>query len=572
MSSSKSGFRYAWATACLLAGTVCLLALSSSPAAAGTFTALTCHDSAGDGVGTQGWSVGSATGQYITYSANCANGSQGWFGLGMGPNPTANYYNGDGNTMTYSVPTGLSIISYSLQLHAFGGPCTIQSGQCADGFGDVYVNHTGQSDPNYDYRNLGYGAQETTVSVGGLSGVNYVNVGVGCDPGQDLSYPCPGSNSGGPEAEALVSSGSFTLHDSTVPSVANVSGSLIAQGVLSGTDTISFTASDSGGGVYSATVLVDGQQVVREVPNTNEGVCANLTPSSPTMTFTSPQPCPSAENISIPVNTSKLSAGQHHLQVTIEDAAGEEATAYDGLITVGGPSSGSPGVIGPGSPAALRGAPNGTNASDQAKLTARWARTPKTALTEHYGAREHITGTLTTTAGQPITGALLDVYATPDYQGAHPQSLGTTQTSATGAWTLTLPATISSATLSFAYRSHVNDTVAVATVALKLSVHAGLTLHVAPRVTSVGRKIYFSGTLHGAPIPSGGKQLVLEASSGAEWIQFDTIGTDAKGRYHASYRFKFPGPVTYHFRVVSPYESNFPFLDGISNKVAIHEL
>ena len=77
--------------------------------------------------------------------------------------------------------------------------------------------------------------------------------------------------------------------------------------------------------------------------------------------------------------------------------------------------------------------------------------------------------------------------------------------------------------------------------------------------------------LHGGPIPEGGKQLVLEATSGGEWVQFNTIRTDAKGRYHSSYRFKFPGPVTYHFRVLSRYEADFPFLDGTSNTVTVHE-
>jgi hypothetical protein len=64
---------------------------------------------------------------------------------------------------------------------------------------------------------------------------------------------------------------------------------------------------------------------------------------------------------------------------------------------------------------------------------------------------------------------------------------------------------------------------------------------------------------------------VLEASSGGEWVQFDTISTGAKGRFRASYRFKFPGPVTYRFRVLSRYEADFPFRDGTSNVVGVHE-
>jgi hypothetical protein len=125
--------------------------------------------------------------------------------------------------------------------------------------------------------------------------------------------------------------------------------------------------------------------------------------------------------------------------------------------------------------------------------------------------------------------------------------------------------------LRLVYYSHVNDTVPAATATLTLRVHAGLTLRVTPHGASVGRRIYFSGVLHGTPIPPGGKQLVLEASSGGEWVQFNTIRTDARGRYHASYRFRYPGPVTYRFRVLSRYEADFPFLDGTSSSIAVHE-
>jgi hypothetical protein len=96
-------------------------------------------------------------------------------------------------------------------------------------------------------------------------------------------------------------------------------------------------------------------------------------------------------------------------------------------------------------------------------------------------------------------------------------------------------------------------------------------LRIAPRVTSVGGTIHFSGVVHGTPMPPGGKQLVLEASSGGEWIEFRTIRTDSRGGYHASYRFKLAGPVNYRFRVLASYEADFPFLDGTSNIVDVYE-
>jgi hypothetical protein len=550
----------------------CLL-VAPSLASAGTFTAVTCHDAAGAAVGTRGWSVGEASGQYVTFGSSCANGGKGSFGLMMGPNPTgSNYSPGNGNTMTYFVPAGLSILSYSIQLEAFGGSCAIQNGQCADGFGDVFVNHTGQSDPTYDYRNLGEGAATSTVGASELSGVNYVRVGVGCDPGQDLQYQCPGSSSVGPEAQALVSAGAFTLLDSTAPSVSNVTGSLIAGGTLTGTNTINFTAADDGGGIYGASVLVDGHQIVSEVPNSNSGLCVNLaSSSSSTMVFAAPQPCPTTENISLAIDTTQIPAGEHHLRVIATDVAGDQATAYDGTITIASSNAPTGTPIGPGSPLALRGPANGTNASDEAKLTARWLGTVKTVRTSSYGRADRITGRLTTSAGQPISGALLDVSEVPAYEGAKPVRLAEVRTEGTGAWALTLPKGVSSSVLRFDYRSHVNDTIPVATVTLTLRVHAGIALRIVPRVTSVGGTIFFSGTLHGAPVPPGGKQLVLEASSGGEWIEFRTVDTNAKGRYRASYRFKLPGPVTYRFRVLSRYEADFPFLVGTSNVVGVFE-
>jgi hypothetical protein len=336
-------------------------------------------------------------------------------------------------------------------------------------------------------------------------------------------------------------------------------------------------------------VLVDGHQIVGEVPNTNAGLCVNLAPaSSATMAFAAPQPCPATENASLTVNTSAISAGQHHLQVLVTDAAGDQAVVYDGTITVGGsPSTASPvgsgGLstpigsssllpsVGPGSPAAARGPANGENASDQAKLTARWTSTTKATRTSRYGQPDRVTGRLTTSTGQPISGAMLNVTEVPADQGAKAASLASVRTGGTGTWTMTLPKGTPSSTLRFAYRSHVDDTVPVATATLTLRVHAGIALRIAPRVTSIGRSIFFSGTLHGTPIPPGGKQLVLEASSGGEWIQFNTIRTNASGHYHSTYRFKFPGPITYKFRVLSHYEADFPFLDGASNTVDVYE-
>jgi len=370
----------------------------------------------------------------------------------------------------------------------------------------------------------------------------------------------------------------LTLEDNTPPVIESASGPLATaaadKSTVAGSQTLSFTASDADSGVRSATLTLTPQD--GETPYTHTFDFAAQ------CSYDSWNACPLTESVSeFVLNTATLKDDSYTVNLTVTDAAGNTASNSLGTITTAGPPStaaagvlatgATGGAIGPGSPAAVRGAPNGTNASDQAKLTARWTSTTKATRTSGYGQADRVSGRLTSATGQPISGALLDVGAIAADQGAKAASLASVRTGPTGAWTLTLPKGISSSALRFAYDSHVDDTIPAATASLTLRVHAGVELRITPRTTSVGHTISFSGTLHGAPIPPGGKQLVLEASSGGEWIEFRTITTDAKGRFHASYRFKFPGPIVYRFRVLSPHEAAFPFLAGSSNVVAVHE-
>ncbi len=382
----------------------------------------------------------------------------------------------------------------------------------------------------------------------------------------------------------------LTLEDNSLPSGNVTGGGLAGSGPVSGTQALTYTASDPNSGVRAVNLLVDGEQVAQ---NDYAAQC-------PYQNFLA---CPATVSDSIRWNTTTAGPGAYEVALKVVSAAGDTAIvdAHDvtvgdggdqtsstttgsttGTTTGGGttdnpssplsPISSTPaaGEILPGAPPASPGPANGANASDQAALTAHWTRTAGATLTGRYGANERVTGRLTTTSGQPIAGATIDASETPTYAGAHAQTLPSPHTGPSGEWSLTLPRDIPSSSLRFAYRSHLNDTTPAATAALTLRMHPGIAFGIAPRVASVGRRIYFSGVVHG-PIPAGGKQLILEASSGGEWIQFDTIRTNAQGRYRASYRFKFPGPVTYRFRVVSPFESGFPFLGGVSDGVVVRE-
>ena len=471
---------------------------------------------------------------------------------------------------TFTAPAGLTIAGFTVWRYEAAGP--------SQPYGTAvskleYIPGPPSVEALCDYGCVRGTAEplnpKNEVSEANLSGVTQIRWSAGCGGGPGGT--CPESGSGTLSAQFDVYAANIDLVDDTPPAVSNVGGPLVAGGTLTGMQTVSFGASDGQSGVYGGALVVDGYAVVSRILNANEGHCQSLgVTNDGQRSFEYAQPCEPSVSASLTLDTNQLTAGQHSLELIVEDAAGNQTVGYDGTITVGGSSSPVT-PIGPGSPLALRGPANGVNASDEVTLSAHWTRTRKVTFTSRYGARDQITGRLTGASGQPISGAVLDVFQTPASQGAKTVQLAGVRTGSTGEWALTLPRGVSSSMLRFAYRSHVDDTVPVAMAALTLRVYAGIALRISPRVASVGRSIHFSGVLRGTPVPPGGKQLVLEASSGGEWVQFDTVSTNAKGRYRASYRFKFPGPVTYRFRVISRYEADFPFLAGASNVVDVHE-
>jgi hypothetical protein len=393
-------------------------------------------------------------------------------------------------------------------------------------------------------------------------------IGCGFEKGCTTGGHDPASPNG-PDTILRIYGAIVTVEDNTPPTLSLGNTGLLDGGTQSGSVPLTINASAIAG--------IEKLQVYAG-SNSTPSFTQDFTQTS-NCQFWEAVPCQNLSNYQYLLDTTDLPNGTYYITVKAYDPAGNVvAVSSPSPVTVQNATGAAPSStsIGPGSPLSERGPANGANASDEAKLSARWvdargAKILETTLTGRYGTHERLTGRLATATGQPISGAMLDVSETPAYAGAKTVRFADVRTGPTGAWTLTLPKGISSSTLRIAYRSHVDDTIPVATATLTLRVHAGILLRIAPHVTSVGHTIYFSGTLRGTPISPGGKQLVLEASSGGEWIEFRTITTDAKGRYRASYRFKFPGPITYRFRAASLYEADFPFLASSSNVVTVHE-
>jgi hypothetical protein len=340
--------------------------------------------------------------------------------------------------------------------------------------------------------------------------------------------------------------------------------------------------------VYEAVFTVDGHVAQTTVLNENGGHCRTVGQSTDGLPdFLYVQPCLPSLSADVGLDTTKLADGTHHLVVSVTDAAGNAAPVLDRTVTVAnalvgmpvavGVTTGTNGLNGANGTNGANGAggasgPNGVNASSQATLAAHWKGTSGARLSSAYGRAQSIVGRLTGPGGVPIAGARLDLVATPTSVGARAAAMTSPVTGPDGGFTVRLPGGVSSQTLRVAYRSHLGDTVPVAVRALTLTVAAGVLLSVTPRTATVGRSIVFRGRLLGGSIPRGGKQLVLEARSrGSSWLEFNVIRANARGRFRASYRFRFPGPVRYQFRAVSEPEADYPFAGGTSNAVGVSE-
>jgi len=547
--------------AAALAAAAATTMVAAAPALAGEYHVYSCRTPSGESAPTDGW-TGSATGTASLADDTCAQpGGALIAGLRAETPRTAGT---TAATWTFAAPAGETIAGATLWRAGdadggvtgnasyqfwLAGPteqkpfdeCSPLSG-CPSGRGDIGQPLAEANRVVEPSANLGAHLY-ARASCGGASG-----------------YECPEGSGDSNHYAAVVYlyAADLILEQSAPPSASNVSGELASAPTVGGTSDVAFSASDASSGVYEAVFSVDGQVVQSTVVDEDGGRCRNVGQTTDGLAaFLYVQPCPASVNADVGFDTTRVSNGEHHLVVSVIDAAGNAATVLDRDVTIYNPPP--------------PGGPNGTNASAHATLAAGWEAARGARLVSAYGRAQTIAGRLTGAGGAPIGAAQVQVLTTPDYAGARTAAIASVLTGADGRFTLRLPAGSSSRTLRFEY-SAAFDSPPVATRTLTLSVRAGVTLSVAPRTASVGRSIRFSGRLRGGPVPSGGKLLVLEARSpGGAWLEFDVIRSDARGRFHAGYRFKFPGPADYQFRVLCEAEADYPFAAGSSNVVGVRE-
>ncbi len=561
--TSKRPRRAVWLLAAAIAVTAALAIAAS--ACAGEYHVYSCRTPSGESAPADGWS-GSVTGTATVAEDTCSQpGGALIAGLRADTPRTAN---ADAATWAFTAPPDTTLAGATLWRAG-----DADGGSAVNAFYEFWFAGPDNLNEPASAFGLCVGGSTCPTGLGNMSQPlaaenRLVVPGSHLGPHLYMNASCAGESEfqckegehdpNGYAAVVYLYAADLTLEQSVGPSAWNISGELASAPTVAGTSDVIFSASDPGSGVYEAVFSVDGQVVQSTVVNEDGGRCRSVGQTTDGLpAFLYAQPCPASVSADVGFETTRVSNGEHHLVVSVIDAAGNAATVLDRNITVDNPSP--------------PGGPNGTNPSAQATLTVGWAATGGDRLTSRYGRAQTIVGRLTGPGGVGIDAAQIDVLATPDYAGAREAAMASSRTGANGRFSMRLPAGVSSRTLRFEYSDEMNSP-PVVTKTLTLNVRAGVTLRIRPRTASVGRSIHFSGRLRGGPIPGGGKLLVLEARSpGGAWLEFDVIRSDARGRYHASYMFKFPGPAHYQFRVLCEAEADYPYATGASNVVGVWE-
>jgi hypothetical protein len=285
-------------------------------------TVFGCHDPAGKTVGHDGWSVNRTADQDILISDTCSSDGRGSLGLELAANETG-YQDAARAEWAFNAPAWGSISSYTLAVQdSYAIPST------SGGSGQAFIETSDESDPFYDFRNLGAGALGAYViaSTPGTA-LSWVHVNASCD-GQRGT--CPGSAL---VARMDVGAATLVLDDPTSPTVSALGGSLASSASLTGTGELSFSAADSGPGVYSAQLVIDGAPQTPVLLDANNGWCTNLGQTlDGTRSFAHPDPCLQSASGVVTLNTTTLHDGPHTIRLLVDDASGNATVGDDASI------------------------------------------------------------------------------------------------------------------------------------------------------------------------------------------------------------------------------------------------
>ena len=272
-----TGLHRALAVASLV---VCWAALSCAVASANEYHAFSCEDPYNSqGAPVDDWQYDLGTNGYGDGAGSSCSGGGGAISAWLDGAVTHGF--GEGGDATFTAPAGETISAFTLWRYEAVGPSVPYAAPLATiayAPGGVVVDDCAQSNGCSSRGNpQDRLSSANVVGASGLTGVTQIQASAICGGGPGSGNVCQTANvENGNSGEVDIYAADIVLNDPTIPAVTNVSGPLVSGGTLSGSPTVSFDASDSGPGVYSGTIWVDGNPASKQALDSNGGACQSL--------------------------------------------------------------------------------------------------------------------------------------------------------------------------------------------------------------------------------------------------------------------------------------------------------
>jgi hypothetical protein len=326
-----------------------------------------------------------------------------------------------------------------------------------------------------------------------------------------------------------------TLRDPHAPAVIGLAGDLA--GEIDGTRPVVVRALDRGGGLQQARLEVDGVVVAEQPFDPARATCSRPYPT--------PVPCPLSGESRVPLDTSKLADGQHQLRAWVSDAAGNDASSTTYAIDVDNAGA----TCAHGHTATLR---------------ARFRRNKLTRLRTRAGRTVAITGRLRGADGNAVGGAAIRVLVRARHRQDFRESKVIT-TGKRGRFQLAIRAN-SSQRVRLSYCEVGGGAVRHLHLVAEASSRIGATRHVLMN----GQSVVLFGRLKGAPVPSNGKLIEIQAFFRNRWRTISSVRSNRRGMWRFRYRFDgTQGTVAYRFRAFLPEETGYPYASGKSRVIRL---
>jgi hypothetical protein len=506
----------------LLAGLLALLAPGTA-AAQDTYTVHHCQSPSGAAATTEGLSA--ISGHAVLRSA-CPDQ-----GVASGP-PTADFTLLQGFGIRYRVPADTRLASYVLyRTVAMPAPWNYTLFRDADAVGEENVVE----------RCWSMAAQCGGLGDGKVSGASRI-AGAAHDSGGLLLYvDCnPGSCPAGGSVRVVLHRLDAELSDRLDPTlVGTPSGDLLdTERAVAGVRSVAFSAADRGGGVYRATLEVDGAVAATQVVDENGGACREP--------FTTPVPCRLTASGSIALDTASLPDGVHSVRLLVSDATGTNTVVHGPVrITTRNQAPGcDPAVTAAVTP-----------------VTLRFRGTRSRHLTRHRGRGARVAGTVAGAAD----GTTVFLIGRAIRAGARDRVVARALTAADGSFRMRVPAGVSRR-LRAGHRVRSTDPLLACSRPLQLRTPARARL----RARSLAGRVRLSGRLLGGHIPARGKTVELQAFERGRWRTFESVRANRRGRFVARYRFSASSVGrTFRMRARIRPEATYPFALGHSRVIRV---